>query len=66
MTAPISGTLQAWKCTDGDTVKEGDLLAVMEAMKMETQILSARSGKLVIKAAEGAYVNAGAALGRIE
>ena len=66
VTAPISGTLQAWKCTDGDTVKEGDLLAVMEAMKMETQILSARSGKLVIKAAEGAYVNAGAALGRIE
>ena len=64
--APISGTLQAWKCADGDTVKEGDLLAVMEAMKMETQILSARSGTLVIKAAEGAYVNAGAALGRIE
>lgn len=66
VTAPISGTLQAWKCADGDTVKEGDLLAVMEAMKMETQILSARFGKLVIKAAEGAYVNAGAALGRIE
>ncbi|KQY45815.1 biotin carboxylase N-terminal domain-containing protein [Rhizobium sp. Root483D2] len=66
VTAPISGTLQAWKCADGDTVKEGDLLAVMEAMKMETQILSARSGTLVIKAAEGAYVNAGAALGRIE
>lgn len=66
VTAPISGTLQAWKSADGDTVKEGDLLAVMEAMKMETQILSARSGKLVIKAAEGAYVNAGAALGRIE
>jgi acetyl-CoA/propionyl-CoA carboxylase, biotin carboxylase, biotin carboxyl carrier protein len=65
VTAPISGTLQAWKCADGDTVKEGDLLAVMEAMKMETQILSARSGTLVIKAAEGAYVNAGAALGRI-
>ncbi|WP_276121654.1 acetyl/propionyl/methylcrotonyl-CoA carboxylase subunit alpha [Pararhizobium qamdonense] len=66
VTAPISGTLQAWKCADGDTVKEGDLLAVMEAMKMETQILSARSGTLAIKAAEGAYVNAGAALGRIE
>jgi acetyl-CoA/propionyl-CoA carboxylase, biotin carboxylase, biotin carboxyl carrier protein len=64
--APISGTLQAWKCADGDTVKEGDLIAVMEAMKMETQILSARSGVLRIKAAEGAYVNAGSALARIE
>ncbi len=64
--APISGTLQAWKCNDGDTVKEGDLIAVMEAMKMETQILSTRSGVLRIKAAEGAYVNAGSALARVE
>ncbi|WP_426239126.1 acetyl/propionyl/methylcrotonyl-CoA carboxylase subunit alpha [Pararhizobium sp. DWP1-1-3] len=64
--APISGTLQAWKCADGDTVKEGDLIAVMEAMKMETQILSTRSGVLRIKAAEGAYVNAGSALARVE
>jgi acetyl-CoA/propionyl-CoA carboxylase biotin carboxyl carrier protein len=66
VTAPISGTLQAWKFNDGDTVKEGDLIAVMEAMKMETQILSARSGLLQIKTAEGAYVNAGSALARIE
>jgi acetyl-CoA/propionyl-CoA carboxylase biotin carboxyl carrier protein len=66
VTAPISGTLQAWKCADGDAVKEGDLIAVMEAMKMETQILSPRSGLLRIKAAEGAYVNAGSALAGIE
>ncbi|MDW5316335.1 acetyl/propionyl/methylcrotonyl-CoA carboxylase subunit alpha [Rhizobium sp. PL01] len=66
VTAPISGTLQAWKFNDGDSVKEGDLIAVMEAMKMETQILSARSGVLRIKTAEGAYVNAGSALARIE
>lgn len=66
VTAPISGTLQAWKCNDGDAVEEGDLIAVMEAMKMETQILSARSGRVRIKAAEGAYVNAGSALAHIE
>ena len=66
VTAPISGSLQAWKCADGDTVKEGDLIAVMEAMKMETQVLSTRSGVLRIKAIEGAYVNAGSALARIE
>ncbi|WP_455273887.1 acetyl/propionyl/methylcrotonyl-CoA carboxylase subunit alpha [Rhizobium herbae] len=66
VTAPISGTLQAWKCNDGDAVEAGDLIAVMEAMKMETQILATRSGLLRIKAAEGAYVNAGSALARIE
>ncbi len=36
LSAPIAGTLQAWKVADGDTVEKGDLIAVMEAMKMET------------------------------
>ncbi|MDI7861848.1 biotin/lipoyl-binding protein [Rhizobiaceae bacterium n13] len=64
--APVSGTLQAWKVADGDSVSEGDLLAVMEAMKMETQLLAARAGTVRIAAAEGSYQNAGAVIARIE
>lgn len=64
--APISGTLQDWKCADGSEVSEGDLIAVMEAMKMETQITAHRAGRLKIAAIAGSYVDAGAKLGTIE
>ena len=47
-------------------VKEGDLLAVMEAMKMETQILSARSGETGNQGSGRRLCECGAALGRIE
>ena len=36
--APIAGTLQSWKVADGDTVAQGDIIATMEAMKMEMQV----------------------------
>lgn len=64
--APTAGTLQAWKVADGDRVREGDLLAVMEAMKMETQVLAARDGTLRRVAAEGSYLEPGAVLARYE
>ncbi|MGU0057245.1 acetyl-CoA carboxylase biotin carboxyl carrier protein subunit [Enterobacter hormaechei] len=35
VTAPISGIVQRWLKTSGETVSEGETLAVMEAMKME-------------------------------
>lgn len=57
--APISGTLQSFKVEDGATVSEGDLLAVMEAMKMETQVFAPQGGTLRRKAQEGSYVTAG-------
>lgn len=44
--APISGTLQAFKVEDGAEVSAGDLIAVMEAMKMETQVAAPQSGKI--------------------
>ncbi|MBB3610347.1 biotin carboxylase N-terminal domain-containing protein [Rhizobium sp. BK602] len=64
--APIAGTLQAWKIADGDKVEAGDLIAVMEAMKMETQVSAPRAGVFRIAAEQGSYLQAGAALGRFE
>ncbi|HBF29859.1 biotin carboxylase N-terminal domain-containing protein [Rhizobium sp.] len=66
VTAPISGTVQSFKVETGATVAEGDLLAVMEAMKMETQIIASSAGTVRLMAAEGDYVNAGSALLVIE
>lgn len=64
--APIAGTIQAWKAEDGATVKQGDLVATMEAMKMEMQVLAHRDGVLKHEAAAGQAVAAGAAIGRID
>jgi len=64
--APIAGTLQAWKIEDGAHVEKGELLAVMEAMKMETQVVASRAGVFRIETARGGYVAAGATLGLFE
>jgi acetyl-CoA/propionyl-CoA carboxylase biotin carboxyl carrier protein len=66
VTAPISGTLQAFKVEDGADVAAGDLIAVMEAMKMETQVTASRAGKIRIKAEAGSYLQAGAEIARFE
>ncbi|WP_320198574.1 acetyl/propionyl/methylcrotonyl-CoA carboxylase subunit alpha [Agrobacterium sp. rho-13.3] len=59
ITAPVSGTLQSFKVKDGDTVSEGDLVAVMEAMKMETQVTAPKSGTIRLRVKEGDYLQAG-------
>jgi len=66
ITTPISGTLQAFKIEDGAEVQAGDLIAVMEAMKMETQVTAARSGRVRFKAAAGGYLQAGTEIARYE
>ncbi len=60
--APIAGTLQAWKVEEGAEVAEGQLIAVMEAMKMEMQVCAHRAGRVSLKATVGAYVTSEAAL----
>ncbi|WLR94883.1 acetyl/propionyl/methylcrotonyl-CoA carboxylase subunit alpha [Shinella zoogloeoides] len=57
--APVSGTLQAFKIADGTEVAEGELVAVMEAMKMETQVLAPKAGRLRLRVKEGDYLQAG-------
>jgi len=63
--APVSGTVQAWKVADGDEVAEGAVIAVMEAMKMEMQVLAHRAGRIAISVAAGGYVAVGAAIAAI-
>ncbi|PZP97588.1 MAG: acetyl/propionyl-CoA carboxylase subunit alpha [Variovorax paradoxus] len=63
--APVAGIVAAWKAEEGSTVAAGDLLAVMEAMKMETQVLAHRAGRLARAVEPGAYVAAGSAIARI-
>ncbi|CAN5840384.1 biotin carboxylase N-terminal domain-containing protein [soil metagenome] len=63
--APITGTLQSWKVADGDTVAAGDPIASMEAMKMEMQVSAHRTGRIALKAEQGAYVTAGTGIAEI-
>ncbi|QHI99632.1 ATP-grasp domain-containing protein [Xylophilus rhododendri] len=64
--APTSGNLQAWKVADGAAVQEGELIAVMEAMKMEMQVLAQRGGTLRRLVQEGSYQSSGTAIALIE
>ncbi len=57
--APVAGSLQTWKVEDKAEVQAGDLLAIMEAMKMEVQVLAPRAGTIRLKAAPGASLTAG-------
>ena len=50
---------------DGDTVTEGDVIAVMEAMKMEMQVTAHQSGKITLIEKAGTAQTLGAALARI-
>lgn len=55
--APIAGKVLDVKVNVGDTVKKGQTVAVIEAMKLENEIQSAFDGKVVeIKVAAGADV----------
>ncbi|WP_171210461.1 acetyl/propionyl/methylcrotonyl-CoA carboxylase subunit alpha [Ruegeria sp. HKCCA5426] len=65
--APMPGLVKAMFATVGQTVQEGDRLAVLEAMKMEHSLLAARDGVVAEVLAEaGGQVEAGAALVRLE
>ena len=57
--APVSGTLQSFKVEDGSAVSKGDLVAVMEAMKMETQVTAPKAGTVRLRVKEGDYLQAG-------
>jgi oxaloacetate decarboxylase alpha subunit len=44
VTSPLAGTIWKVEVTSGQTVEEGDVLVILEAMKMETQIVAFQSG----------------------
>ena len=65
--APMPGTILSINVNEGDTVKSGQILVILEAMKMENEILSPRDGKVVsIATSKGASVNTGDKLVVIE
>ncbi|NMA76519.1 MAG: ATP-grasp domain-containing protein [Actinomycetales bacterium] len=65
--APMQGTIVKVVAEEGQTVADGDLLVVLEAMKMEQPITAHRSGVVKSLNAEiGATVSAGAVLCQIE
>ncbi|WP_166415911.1 acetyl-CoA carboxylase biotin carboxylase subunit [Cochlodiniinecator piscidefendens] len=65
--APMPGLVKAVFAEVGQSVKEGDRLAVLEAMKMEHSLLAARDGVVAeVLTSEGAQVEAGAALIQLE
>lgn len=58
--APLQGTVQTIKVKVGDKVNSGDVVAVIEAMKMENDIPASTSGTVkAIHVSVGAKVSAG-------
>ena len=58
--APMPGTILEVRVTEGATVKKGDILLILEAMKMENEIMAPCDGTIKqVVAAKGASVNSG-------
>lgn len=67
ISAPLSGTVYKIVATEGSEVAEGDVLLVLEAMKMETEIRSNRAGVVrTVHVDEGESVSSGDALVTLE
>lgn len=67
LTSPMQGTVVKVAVDEGAVVEEGDLIVVIEAMKMEQPLVAHRSGTVRNLAAEvGAGVAAGAIICEIE
>ncbi len=61
--APMQGTIVKVEVTEGQNVSEGDLIVVLEAMKMEQPLTAHKAGTVTGLSAEiGATVTAGAAI----
>jgi biotin carboxyl carrier protein len=60
LTSPISGVVLEIPVKEGDVVKENDILLVLEAMKMKTNISSPQNGKIkTINVKTGDKIEAG-------
>jgi acetyl-CoA/propionyl-CoA carboxylase biotin carboxyl carrier protein len=59
----MQGTIVKVEVSDGQTVAEGDLIVVLEAMKMEQPLTAHRSGTIkALQADPGTTVQAGVVL----
>ena len=64
--SPVPGTLVRWLVDDGADVAEGDAVAVIDAMKMETTVTAHRAGALSQRTELSSTVAADAVLAVIE
>nr|WP_276582426.1 biotin carboxylase N-terminal domain-containing protein [Cellulomonas sp. RIT-PI-Y] len=63
LTSPMQGTIVKVAVEDGAAVAEGDLIVVLEAMKMEQQLVAHKAGTVSgLSAAVGATVSSGAVI----
>jgi acetyl-CoA/propionyl-CoA carboxylase biotin carboxyl carrier protein len=63
LTSPMQGTIVKIAVAEGDYVQAGDLVVVLEAMKMEQPLTAHRSGTVMnLKAQVGATVTSGSTL----
>ncbi|MCR4430601.1 MAG: biotin/lipoyl-binding protein [Tepidanaerobacteraceae bacterium] len=65
--APMPGTILSVKVKEGSKVSKGDVIMILEAMKMENEILAPQDGTISsIAISEGASVNTGDLLATME
>ena len=60
--APMPGMIKAYKVSEGATVKKGDVVLVLEAMKMDNDITAPCDGVVSFKAQVGSNVETGAVM----
>ena len=61
--SPMPGTIINVNVTAGQSVKKGDVLVVLEAMKMENEIKAAKDGKIIsVSVNKGESVDTGTVL----
>lgn len=67
VTAPMQGTIIKVAVSEGDTVEVGDLIVVLEAMKMENPVTATKAGTVTgLDAEQGASVTQGTVLCEIK
>ena len=63
VTSPMPGNILAVNVAAGDTVKRGQVLMILEAMKMENEIMAPKAGTITqVVTQEGAKVDTGTPL----
>ena len=63
ITAPMPGTILAVNVSAGQAVKKGEVLMILEAMKMENEIMCPRDGVVAsVHTSKGSAVESGALL----
>ena len=63
VTSPMPGAILDVRCSNGQQVKKGDILFILEAMKMENEIFAPKDGTITsVCTSKGATVETGAVL----